>query len=380
MMQNGGFKYSSDDLSDSEKLKELTAYVQGCVRLMSIGTKRLVSYQDFLLDEVESNSRAEDFLNRCQVLVGQLSALSSVLRSDDTIGEKGDCTGLQALLNGVIHRCRGLHSQENKRYELVCPSQMTILGDIPQLQQTFFQMLEALGDAEEITVVAQETQFNDIELHKMGSDCNSGDYVCIDFISGGAEEEVEYRSVGDLLASCVPMKLPLSDLMCWVGVLWRHDGEMMLGELPNGAPCIRLLLGREGGSQSTVQETLVGGNETILLVDDEDMIWDVVIDMLMNLGYTVVLASNGREAIEVYGGNPGGIDLVIMDMVMPEMNGREAFECLKKLDPNVKVLMSSGYVDEEDAHYVMEAGAKGFLRKPYKIADLAKKVRQLLDK
>ena len=121
------------------------------------------------------------------------------------------------------------------------------------------------------------------------------------------------------------------------------------------------------------------GTETILLVDDEDMIWDLVIDMLMQLGYTVLLAGNGREAVETYRGNPGGIDLVIMDMVMPEMNGREAFERLKACDPEVRVLLSSGYVSEKDAHYVMEAGALGFLRKPYHLRELAREVRRILD-
>ena len=92
----------------------------------------------------------------------------------------------------------------------------------------------------------------------------------------------------------------------------------------------------------------------LLLVDDEDIIWDVVMDMLQNMGYTVVLAANGNECIEIYRENKGKIDLVLLDMVMPELSGHEAFFKLKEIDPKVKVLLSSGYVAEEDAREVSE--------------------------
>ena len=385
MNQNSCFRYSADDLTDREKLKELTAYVQGCARILSTSTKQLVSYQDFLLDEVESNSRAEDFLNRCQVLVGQLGSISALLRNEETVGEEGERTPLHLILNSVINRSRLLHEHENRSYDLTCPKELAVFGDVLQLQQMMYGMLEALGDVEAIDIVAGEETFDEMTLHKMGSDCNGGAYVCIDMISGqeakqtGELPEIAYRSACDMIAACMPLRLPLSELMSWLGVLWYHDGELMFGETPTGNLCIRVLLGM-GDVPAQEKDALRGGTETILLVDDEDMIWDVVIDTLMNLGYTVILAANGRDAVETYSSNPGGFDLVIMDMVMPEMNGREAFECLKRLDPNVKVLMSSGYLQDEDAHYMMEAGAVGFLRKPYKLTDLAKMVRELLDR
>ena len=88
-------------------------------------------------------------------------------------------------------------------------------------------------------------------------------------------------------------------------------------------------------SGKNLEKSELKGNETILLVDDEDIIWDVVIDMLQNMGYTVILAANGREAVEIYKSNPGKIDLVLLDMVMPELNGREAYFELKKFDNDV---------------------------------------------
>ena len=119
---------------------------------------------------------------------------------------------------------------------------------------------------------------------------------------------------------------------------------------------------------------------TILLVDDEDMIWDVLSDMLQELGYQVILAGDGKEAVEIYSGNPGMIDLVILDMLMPNMGGQETFFMLKELNPDVKVLASSGYVSQEEIQDVMDAGASGFLRKPYHMADLARKIKEIFEK
>ena len=117
----------------------------------------------------------------------------------------------------------------------------------------------------------------------------------------------------------------------------------------------------------------------VLVVDDEDMIWEILIENLQDLGYTVILAEHGEDAVEIYRENPGFIDIVILDMVMPKMNGREAFHELKKVDEKVKILLSSGYMAEGEAGDLLESGAKGFLRKPYKMIELAKKIREILD-
>ncbi len=91
------------------------------------------------------------------------------------------------------------------------------------------------------------------------------------------------------------------------------------------------------------------------------------------------MASDGHECVEIFRENPGKIDLVLLDMVMPEMNGHDAFFALKEIDPNVKVLLSSGYVKEEDARDVLNAGAAGFLQKPYRMIELAKRIKQIIE-
>ena len=173
------------------------------------------------------------------------------------------------------------------------------------------------------------------------------------------------------------------ELLFVLGALKRFNGALYCNE-NNDQTSLQLFLPSMdyhavgGQLDDDLQSEKLRGSETILVVDDEDMIWDVLIENLQNLGYIVLLAENGLDAVEIYRENPGQIDLVILDMVMPEMNGREAFHELKKIDDEVKVLISSGFMAENEAGDLIEAGAQAFLRKPYRMVDLAKKLREIL--
>ena len=124
---------------------------------------------------------------------------------------------------------------------------------------------------------------------------------------------------------------------------------------------------------------LQGGTETILIVDDQETVWDFLIEALQKLGYSVLLAENGLDAVEIYENNPGQIDLVLLDMIMPKQGGHTTFHKLKEIDPNVSVLLSSGFVSMEDVDDLLNSGAAGFLPKPHRIRDMAAKIRSILD-
>jgi CheY-like chemotaxis protein len=127
-------------------------------------------------------------------------------------------------------------------------------------------------------------------------------------------------------------------------------------------------------------DTVQKGQETVLLVDDEEMIIDVGRGLLDELGYTVMAAGSGPEALEVYRQNSGRIDIVIMDMIMPGLGGGETFDRLKRINPNVKVLLSSGYSINGQASKIMERGCDGFIQKPFTLMQLSVKIREILDK
>lgn len=121
------------------------------------------------------------------------------------------------------------------------------------------------------------------------------------------------------------------------------------------------------------------GTETVLLVDDEEMLIDVLQNLLEKLGYTVLLAKNGPEALETYRNNSQDIDIIILDMIMPGMSGSETFDRLREINPNIKIVLASGYSLNDQADDIMNRGCDGFIQKPVKIDHLSRKLREILD-
>ena len=128
------------------------------------------------------------------------------------------------------------------------------------------------------------------------------------------------------------------------------------------------------------QQSITKGEETILLVDDEEMILEVGEKLLDALGYKAVLARSGKEAVEIYEKQKNRIDMVILDMIMSEMGGRETYNRLKELNPQVKVLLSSGYSLDGQAVKILELGCDGFVQKPFNMRTLSQKMREVLTK
>jgi CheY-like chemotaxis protein len=167
------------------------------------------------------------------------------------------------------------------------------------------------------------------------------------------------------------------------GIVKNHGGFIeVYSEVNEGATFSIVLPASEKAAvkEENHHEEVIKGTETVLLVDDEDIIIEIGQQILEALGYQALLARGGKEAIDVYTENRDKIDLVILDMVMPDMGGGETFDNLKKINPDLKVLLSSGYSINGQANEIIERGCNGFIQKPYNIKDLSKKIRALLEK
>jgi CheY-like chemotaxis protein len=119
--------------------------------------------------------------------------------------------------------------------------------------------------------------------------------------------------------------------------------------------------------------------ETVLLVDDEDMLVDIGRQMLKALGYQVMVARTGGEAVEIYEKNRDRIDMVMLDMIMPDMGGAQVCDRMKEVNPDLKILVSSGYAIEGEAQRTLAKGCHGFIQKPFSLKQLSEKIRGILD-
>jgi len=120
------------------------------------------------------------------------------------------------------------------------------------------------------------------------------------------------------------------------------------------------------------------GSETVLLIDDEEIIIDIGGQILERLGYRALMARSGKEAIEIYQANKNEINIVILDMIMPDMGGGETYDRLKKINHEIKVLLSSGYSIDGQASEIMNRGCNGFIQKPFNMEQLSRKIRDIL--
>ena len=119
-------------------------------------------------------------------------------------------------------------------------------------------------------------------------------------------------------------------------------------------------------------------NKFILLVDDEQLVLEVGTRMLQYLGHNVLEARDGNEAIDIYKKNKNSLDIVILDMNMPGMNGAMVYHQLKRIQPDVKVLIASGYFDSNSVRKILKNGYTDFIQKPFNIDILSEKLAQML--
>jgi CheY-like chemotaxis protein len=167
------------------------------------------------------------------------------------------------------------------------------------------------------------------------------------------------------------------------GIIKNHDGIITVESAKEGGATFHIYL--PASEKPVIEEQrdeqiISVGSETVLLVDDESVVIDVSVQMLKTMGYKVLPAHNGREAIEIFKQNNDKVAIVILDLIMPGMGGGEVYERLKEIDKNVKVLLSSGYSINGQAAEILNRGCDGFIQKPFKLNELSYKLREILAK
>jgi PAS domain S-box-containing protein len=167
------------------------------------------------------------------------------------------------------------------------------------------------------------------------------------------------------------------------GIVKHHGGHIRCYSEPGEGTVFKIyfppLIAGEEKEETTVREMPRGGTETVLLVDDEEFIRDLGSRILAKAGYEVIIASSGKEALEIFQSRTDEIALVVLDLMMPEMGGKQCLAEILRIDPTAKVVIASGFSANGPTKDALAAGAKGFVNKPYDMRQMMEVVRAVLD-
>ena len=254
-------------------------------------------------------------------------------------------------------------------------------GQIEQvLSHLFMNAREAMPAGGELHIETENVVFDQNYADFFG--VPQGDYVKITLTDTGegmdyAVQEKIFDPFFTTRPQCTGLGLTFAQR-----IVVNHGGLINIYSENGRGTAVNIYLPASSGKARLEKETgpnqVLTGTETVLLVDDERMILEVGGEMLRELGYHVHLANSGPEAVHIYGKQGTDIDLVILDMIMPDMDGRKTYDRLREINPDIKVLLASGYSITSQVSEILTQGFSGFIQKPFNLIRLSKKMRAIL--
>jgi len=266
----------------------------------------------------------------------------------------------------------------------------TVAVDQCQIEQVFLNILinaaQAMSRGGNLRIETMNSFQPEQEAKPLGMP--SGRYVLISITDTGMgmDDETKARIFEPFFTTKPAGQGSGLGLASAYGIIKNHGGFITVRSEPNRGSTFSVYLPATGKEQKVpvsvvaAPEDVSEGWETILVVDDEENVVEVIKESLENLGYHVFTSGSGQEAIAVYMTMMGKIDLVILDMIMPGISGEKTFDLLREIDPHVQVIIASGFGSYDHVQQVMDSGCQGFLQKPFNISELSRKVRQVLDR
>lgn len=265
----------------------------------------------------------------------------------------------------------------------------TVTADPGQIEQALLNLAmnsqHAMPDGGRLTIETRNVTLDETycETHV---EAKPGDYVLlmVSDTGHGMEKEVLDRVFEPFFSTKKAGEGTGLGLSMVFGVVKGHGGHVTCYSEPGAGTTFKIYLPTGERTEEETEAERSGlrasfGSETILLVDDEELIRDLGTKILKQVGYTVLTADNGREAVEIYKRRRDEVALVVLDMIMPEMGGKECLDRLIAIDPEVKVVVASGFSMDGPVKESVHVKSKGFVSKPFDVKQLRLTVRAVLD-
>ncbi len=265
-------------------------------------------------------------------------------------------------------------------------SDQTFLGDLSALESAFLNLginsSQAMPNGGQIRIETDNIYLDQKYCNASFFDIVPGKYIKIDVKdTGSGISQNDQKKIFEPFFTTKEVGQGTGlGLSAVYGTILNHKGIIDVESQINIGTTFSILLPCTGYVEDKIElkKPIVTGLGTILLVDDEGFNRIINSDLLKELGYRVQIAENGREAIEIYQEQRNEIDLILMDFIMPEMNGKEAFHKLREINPQCKVIIASGFTKDENISDLKKIGLAGFIKKPFKIEELSRILNDVL--
>ena len=378
-----------EHFQQSQKMESIGRLAGGIAHDFNNLLGGIMGFTELMRDHVEADPELTNYVQTIMNTSERAAELTSKLL---TFSRKGMNRKVAIPANDVIRDVEQLLSRTlDKRVEIrlsLAESVPPVLGDRSLLQNALLNLGVNAGDAMpkggSLTFSTAAVELDQAFCKEHAGQIDPGTYVEISVADTGTgidRETLRHIFEPFFTTKAVGKGTGLGLAMVY-GTVRDHGGIVTVESRLGRGTVFHLYLPEQAEpveeERPAAPEENVPGQGTILLADDESVIRDMASEMLRRMGYEIILAENGEEAVDIYRRNHSEIDLVILDMMMPKMNGREAFAAMRGVRPDVRAIISSGFSFGTEEQDLLNEGFMCLVQKPYRLAQLSAKVAESL--
>lgn len=384
-------RHQEETLAQSRKLKAMGQLAGGVAHDFNNMLSTILGFAELMEEDLEGQDEmlhyTKTIIDTCEKASSLTQKLLSFSRKKSTHSSAVDIH--EMLINSIdlMKRSMGKDIEIHKQFNA---GNKYIMGDFSQLQNVILNMgfnaRDAMPDGGIFKITTDNIVMDEKACLNSSFDIHSGTFIRVrmeDNGSGMSKEVVEKIFEPFFTTKDVGKGTGLG-LASSYGTINAHQGCISVNsEIGRGTIFdIYMPVSEEKtntGKETAVKKTVKKGSGTILVVDDEEQIREMLRKLLMNLGYDVILAGDGYQGIERYKENQDKIACVILDVMMPKLDGAKTFEYLKEINPDIITIISSGFASNDQIESLKSRGISAFLKKPYRQADLGNLLMELLN-
>ena len=374
-------RHLSEQLRQSQKMEAIGTLAGGIAHDFNNLLSGILGYSGLLKLHAEGQPQV---LQSAEII--ERTALRAAELTQKLLGfaRRGKHKNVAVNIHRAIDDCIELLSRTiDKRIEIVRrfeASHDKVMGDPTQMEQILLNLAINARDAiEDQGRITFSTSIEEVR----GEEAEPGIYLVASVGDSGCgiPPEIRSRVFEPFFTTKENGKGTGMGLAMVYGIVKNHGGTIRLESEPGKGTtfhCYLPLTDQSVREEVVKAAPMVRGSGKILVVDDEELLRDVACKLLKHLGYQVVTASDGLQACQYYEEHQRDVDLVIVDMIMPKVGGAECFRNLKRINPEVRAVLSTGYSLNETAQQLLDEGMVGFIQKPYQLSQLSEVMAKAL--